>query len=326
MGNADLRTLAAIESVELTSIAGSTIAIDAHNWLYRYLTTVVRFTNSDAYTTADGTEFPNLIGIVQGLPRLLEIDVTPIFVFDGTPSQLKADEIAARRAQRSDREEQLQAARETGDSAEIARLESQTQRLTDPILRSSRELLRALDIPTVDAPADGEAQAAYMAQQPGVNAVGSEDYDALLFGAPVTYRDLTSDGPIERMELQQTLRQHGISREQLIDIALLCGTDFNDGVHGFGPKTALTAIKEHGSLDAVLLERSGTIPQADRLRSLFLDPPVTDEYTIPETIDPDIAGARSLVIDEYNIAPDEITRGLNRIETATRQAGLDRWT
>ncbi len=326
MGNADLRTLAAIESVELTSIAGSTIAIDAHNWLYRYLTTVVRFTDSTAYTTAAGTEFPNLIGIVQGLPRLLEIDVTPIFVFDGTPSQLKADEIAARRAQRSDREEQLQAARETGDSAEIARLESQTQRLTDPILRSSRELLRALDIPTVDAPADGEAQAAYMAQQPGVNAVGSEDYDALLFGAPVTYRDLTSDGPIERMELQQTLRQHGISREQLIDIALLCGTDFNDGVHGFGPKTALTAIKEHGSLDAVLLERSGTIPQADRLRSLFLDPPVTDEYTIPETIDPDIAGARSLVIDEYNIAPDEITRGLNRIETATRQAGLDRWT
>ncbi len=326
MGNADLRTLAAIESVELASIAGSTIAIDAHNWLYRYLTTVVRFTNSDAYTTADGTELPNLVGIIQGLPRLLEIDVTPIFVFDGTPSQLKADEIAARRAQRADREEQLQEARETGDPAEIARLESQTQRLTDPILKTSRELLSTLDIPTVDAPAEGEAQAAYMAQQPEVDAVGSEDYDALLFGAPVTYRDLTSDGPIERMELQTTLTQHGISREQLIDIGLLCGTDFNEGVHGFGPKTALTAIKEHGSLDAVLLERSATIPQADRLRSLFLDPPVTDEYTISDTIEPDIAGARSLVIEEYGIAPEEITRGLDRIEAATRQAGLDRWT
>ncbi len=326
MGNADLRDLAAIETIPLEDISGQTVAIDAHNWLYRYLTIVVRFTATEAYTTPDGVEVPNLIGIIQGLPRLLEVDVTPVFVFDGTPSDLKAGEIAERREQRKQRETELEAAREREDAAEIARLESQTQRLTKPILETSRELLAHLGVPIVDAPAEGEAQAAHMAATDAVDAVGSEDYDTLLFGAPITYRDLTSDGPIERMDLAATLSTLDLTREQLVDVALLCGTDFNDGVHGFGPTTAVDAIREHGTLDAVLLNREASIPHADRLRELFLDPPVTDEYACPNAIHPDIETARSYVVEECGVDPEEVARGFERIDAATSQTGLDRWT
>ncbi len=326
MGNADLRDLAVIKSVSIETLAGSTIAIDAHNWLYRYLTTVVRFTATEAYTTPDGQEVPTLIGIVQGLPRLLEAGTTPVFVFDGAPSQLKAGEIEDRRQQRQQRQTQLADARERGDEVEIARLESQTQRLTETIIETSRELLDYLDIPVVDAPAEGEAQASWMAQQGLVDAVGSEDYDTLLFGAPVTYRDLTSSGPVERMDLTATLEKHDLTREQLVDVALLCGTDFNEGVTGYGPKTAVEAIKDHGSLDAALMDRSGTVPQADRLRSLFLEPAVRDVGTLETTITPDIKAARAFVIDRCDVDADEVNKGFQRIEAATSQAGLDRWT
>lgn len=326
MGNADLRQLAAIETVPFETIDGATLAIDAHNWLYRYLTIVVRYTDTGIYTTTEGTEVPNLIGLMQGLPRLLEHDVTPVFVFDGIPSELKEEEIKSRRQAREQREEQLEAAKERGDKGEIARLQSQTQRLTPAILNSSRELLSLLDVPVVDAPAEGEAQAAWMASEGLVDGVGSEDYDTLLFGAPHTYRDLTSRGSIEHMSLQATLETHQISHEQLVDVGILCGTDFNDGVSGFGPKTALKAIREHGRLDAVLTANNIDIPHADRLQNLFLEPPVNDITEIETTITPDIGRTRDFLIEQWELPASEIDDYLERIEAATTQTGLDRWT
>jgi len=193
MGNAALRDIAVIEEIPFDDIEG-VVAVDAHNWLYRYLTTTVKWTNSAKYTTGDGTEVANLVGIVQGLPKFFENDVTPVMVFDGGPSELKDDEIESRREQRRSYEEQLETAREEGDAVAIAQLESRTQRLTPTIQETSRELLRLLDVPIVEAPAEGEAQAAHMVKRGDADYVGSEDYDALLFGSPLTLRQLTSKG------------------------------------------------------------------------------------------------------------------------------------
>jgi len=155
MGNSDLRSLAAIEDVSFEDVSGSVVAVDAHNWLYRYLTTTVRFTRGGAYTTADGTEVANLIGMVQGLPKFFEHDLTPVFVFDGAVTEMKDDEIEERQEQREQREEKLADAREAGDVTEVARLDSQTQRLTDAILQTTRRTLELLDVPVIEAPAEG---------------------------------------------------------------------------------------------------------------------------------------------------------------------------
>lgn len=184
MGNAALREIAVIEDVSFDSLDG-VVAVDAHNWLYRYLTTTVRFTSEDAYTTEDGTEVANLIGIVRGLPKFFEHDLVPVFVFDGGVTDLKSEEIEERREQRERYEEQLETAREKGDTRVISRLESRTQRLTDVIHETTRELLTHLDVPIVEAPAEGEAQAAHMARTGAVDYVGSEDYDAQIGRAHV---------------------------------------------------------------------------------------------------------------------------------------------
>ena len=100
MGNADLRSLAVIDDIAFEDVGGSVVAVDAHNWLYRYLTTTVRFTSDAKYTTADGEEVANLVGVVQGLPKFFEHDLTPVFVFDGSVADLKEDEVAQRRDER----------------------------------------------------------------------------------------------------------------------------------------------------------------------------------------------------------------------------------
>ena len=326
MGNADLRDLAVIEEVAYDDLAGSVVAVDAHNWLYRYLTTTVKFTRDSAYTTADGEEVANLIGVVQGLPKFLEHDVTPVFVFDGGVTDLKEAEVEKRREQREKYEEQLEQAREEGDSVEVAKLDSRTQRLTDTIVDTTRELLALLDVPVVDAPAEGEAQAARMARSGTVDYAGTEDYDALLFGSPLTLRQLTSKGDPECMDLDATLSEHDLTWEQLVDVGILCGTDFNEGVTGIGPKTAVKTVREHGDIWGVFEARDVYVENVDRIRNLFLDPPVADDVSFDTEIEPDVDAAKAFVTEEWGVAADEVARGFERIADATVQTGLDRWT
>jgi flap endonuclease-1 len=126
------------------------------------------------------------------------------------------------------------------------------------------------------------------------------------------------------MDLEATLARHDLTWEQLVDVAILCGTDFNEGVSGIGPKTAVSLLTEHGDLSAVLEAQDEPIDHADRIQQLFLDPAVVD--VDPETtIDPDVDAARAFVTDR-GIDPDEVERGFERIEDAVVQTGLDNWT
>ncbi|WP_420182494.1 flap endonuclease-1 [Haloarcula sp. KBTZ06] len=325
MGNADLRSLAALSDVSFGDLGGSVVAVDAHNWLYRYLTTTVKFTSESKYTTGDGEEVANLIGVVQGLPKFFEHDLTPVFVFDGAVTDLKDDEVEKRREQREKYESELEAAREAGDSTRVAKLDSRTQRLTDTIVDTTRDLLELLDVPIVDAPAEGEGQASVMARRGDVDYVGTEDYDALLFGAPMTLRQITSKGDPELMDFEATLEQHDLTWEQLVDAAILMGTDFNEGISGIGPKTAVKELHEHGDLYAVLEARDEHIDHADRIRNLFLDPEVTDDYEIPDSIEPDVDAARAFVTEQWEVDADEVARGFERIDESVVQTGLDRW-
>ncbi|MFB6186819.1 MAG: flap structure-specific endonuclease, partial [Halobacteriaceae archaeon] len=135
-----------------------------------------------------------------------------------------------------------------------------------------------------------------------------------------------SKGKPEIMDFEATLEENSISWEQLVDVGILCGTDYNDGLEGFGPKTALSEIKEHGDLWEVLDANDVYIEHADEIRQLFLDPTVTDDYDIQYGLDPDIARAKEYVIKEWEIDADEVERGFERIQESVVQTGLDQWS
>ncbi len=327
MGIADLRQLAVLKTVGYGDLDGEVVAVDAHNWLYRYLTTTVKFTAESVYTTGSGEEVANLIGVVQGVPKFFEHDLTPVFVFDGGVTELKAEEIEKRNAAKEAAEERMEEAKAAGDRIEAARLESRTQRLTDVIHRTTRELFDLLDVPYIEAPAEGEAQIAAMARNdPAVDYAGSEDYDTLLFGSPLTLRKLTTRDDPELMDFEATLDAHDITWAQLVDIAILCGTDFNEGLSGYGPKTALKAVRQHGDLWGVLDEEDTYIDHGDRIRTLFLEPDVTDEYAFDLEMDPDLVAAKEYVTDTWEIPEAEVERAFERIDEAVTQTGLDRFT
>jgi flap endonuclease-1 len=217
-----------------------------------------------------------------------------VFVFDGKPPKQKEQEISRRRQLREKALTEYKHALERGDVAAAWSKAVMTSRLTIPLIEDAKRLLLLLGIPFVQAPSEAEAQTAYMAKKGDVWAASSKDYDSLLFGAPRLLRYLTIYGrefypskgtskPLkpELMELKRILTHNGITQQQLIDIAILVGTDFNQGVKGIGPKKALRLVKDYGNIENLPLEtKSGLAGNLNDTRNIFLQPSLTDNYAL----------------------------------------------
>ena len=162
--------------------------------------------------------------------------------------------------EREEAREKYEAAKAAGDMEEARKYGMRSSRMSEYIIESSKELLTYMGVPYVQAKGEGEAQGAYMVQKGDAWAVASQDYDCLLFGAPRIIRNLTLSGGLsnlEYLELEKVLSEIDLTREQLIDVALMVGTDFNEGIHGIGAKTGLKLIRNN-TLEDVLVQKGIT--------------------------------------------------------------------
>jgi len=296
----DLSDILESQPKELKDFAGETVAIDAFNTLYQFLA-IIRGPDGTPLKDSEGRVTSHLSGLLYRNANFLEVGIKPVFVFDGEPPALKQRTIDERRARKEEAEREYREALERGD-LETARVKAQqTSRLDHAMVVETQEVLDALGIPWIQAPSEGEAQAAAMVREGRANRVGSQDFDSVLFGAPSLVRNLAVSGRRklpgreayvsvvpEVIELEPNLGALSITREQLIDIAILVGTDFNEGVKGYGPKKALKLIKEHHRLeDACAAKGIELPPQAAEIREFFLKPPARPVATLkPRPADP----------------------------------------
>jgi flap endonuclease-1 len=186
-------------------------------------------------------------------------------------------------------------------------------------------LLQLLGIPVVQASSEGEAQAAHLAARGDAWAAASKDYDSLLFGAPRLLRFLTISGkeflpskasfrPItpELIVLSTMLERHGLTREQLVDVAILIGTDFNAGIKGVGPKKALKLVQEHGGIEAMPDAIRAAVAGYEAVRDIFLRPVVSEDYTIAFRA-PDEEGVLRFLTDAREFSRDRVLAALQRM-------------
>jgi flap endonuclease-1 len=316
------------------------IAIDAHNVLHQFLS-IIRLRDGTLLKDSEGKPTSHLSGLLYRTANLIEANIRPIYVFDGEPHPLKAKTLAERKERKQRAEKEWKEAVEAGD-LETARMKAQqTSRVTDEIIQQSKKLLDALGIPYVQAPSEGEAQASYMVKQDDAYAVGSQDFDCLLFGSPLLVRNLTSSGKRklpskqayvkvhpELIRLQPNLKSLGIIQEQLIDLAILIGTDFNDGVKGIGPKKGYNLIKKAGTLENVLATGEQpdvpTIAEIKEIRSIFLHPKVTDAYSLKWS-KPDNETVLHILCDQHQFSRERIEPVLAKfsaIDTMMKQKNL----
>jgi flap endonuclease-1 len=281
----NLRDLAQPENLELSSLSGQRIGVDAFLTAFQFLTTIRdRSPEGDGgpLKSSNGKVVSHLMGFLNRTTSLLAAGIKPVFIFDGKAPELKADELAMRKARRDEARKTHQEALEAGDFALAQKMAQRIISYTPEMVEETKQLLDLLGVPWVAAKAEGEGQAAVMAKIGQLDAVATQDWDALLYGTPVLIRNMMTAGnkqhgrvvKAQKIVLEDLLGQHDLSRDQLIDLAIMIGTDFHPGIRGIGPKTGIKLIKQFGDIETICAEKDKEVPQRlDEIREIFRNHP-----------------------------------------------------
>ncbi|MCS7096063.1 MAG: flap endonuclease-1 [Nitrososphaerota archaeon] len=339
----NLRDIVPKAIIKLEDLSGKSIAIDAYNALYQFLA-IIRQPDGTPLMDSRGRVTSHLSGLLYRTCNLVELGIKPIYVFDGVPPALKEAEIKRRMKAKEEALLRYEQAVKEGRIEEARMYAQATSTLKDYMAEDSKRLLSLLGVPWVQAPSEGEAQAAHIVKSGNADYCASQDYDSLLFGAPRLVRNVTISGrrklpgknvyveiEPETIELENVLKELGVTHQQLIDIGILVGTDYNpNGVKGLGPKTALKLIKEYGGLEKVLPHLKDAEFPVDplKIRELFTNPRVTDDYKI-EWCEPDIEGVVDFICGEHDFSEDRVRKAIERMHRGiTKFKGkttLERW-
>ena len=315
------------EDISFKDLDGKIIAIDAANTLYQFLSSI-RQIDGKPLVDSDGNITSHLSGILYRTANIVDKGIKPIYVFDGEPSEFKENTINERREIRQAAEKKWKEALEKGDAETAAKFAKRSSRMSPYILESAKELLEIMGIPYVQSFGEGEAQASYMVANGDAWAVASQDYDWLIVGSRKIIRNLTISGnlsSLEYLELKKVLKELGIERKQLIDIAILVGTDFNNGVKGVGAKTGFKIVKK-STLEKYLKEKDITLEvNPDELRNIFLNPDINTNYNIKwKNVD------KERIIDflcnKHGFSEERVLAAVKKMEKVkTTQKSLEDW-
>ncbi|WP_406661595.1 flap endonuclease-1 [Methanolobus sp. ZRKC3] len=307
-------------------LSGKVIAIDAYNTIYQFLS-AIRQRDGSLLTDSSGNPTSHLTGLFSRTSKLREAGIKPVYIFDGKPPEMKRETLEKRKECKEDAARKYEVAKEEGNIEDMKKFAQGTSRITPQILEESKKLLDLMGIPYIQAESEAEAQAAFMTTRGDAHFVGSQDYDTFLFGAEDVVRNLGSTGKkkvpgkkeyvvktSEHISLTDSLEQLELSREQLIDVAICIGTDFNEGIHRVGAKTALKLIHKHKDINTIIKEEDKDIRSCvpvEEIREFFLNPPVTNDYTL-KWRKPKTDALLEFLIEERDFS-EKLVLGNNRI-------------
>ncbi len=283
------------DKIKIEDLSGKVLLVDAHNILYQFLTTI-RGPDGMPFTGRNGTITSHLIGLFNRTTAFMEQGLKLVFVFDGETPELKRQEDQRRMKIKQEARVAYEKAVANEDSEGMRKFGVRTSLLTQDMIDDSKELLMALGIPVVQAPSEGEGQAAYMCAKGDGYAVVSQDADCLLFGATRVIKNLSVAGKKKRVnklafetvlpeliDLKSSLKRLEIDQEQLIVLGILVGTDFDPGgIIGIGPKKGLKLIKEYDhDFDALFKNVKWEFDYSWKdVYKIFAELPVEKKYTL----------------------------------------------
>ncbi|KZX13922.1 flap endonuclease-1 [Methanobrevibacter oralis] len=322
-----LKDIIKAESINFKDLEGRTVSIDAFNTLYQFLSTI-RQQDGRPLTDENGNITSHLSGILYRNSSMIEKGIKPIYVFDGTPTDLKRETIAKRREIRDESEKIYKEALARNDTKTASKYAKRSSKLSPDIIESSKKLLTLMGIPYIEAKGEGEAQAAYLVSKGDAWAVASQDYDCLLFGAKRVIRNLAVNsnlGNLEYYELKKVLSSLNITQEELIDMGILIGTDFCEGLKGVGAKTALKLAKNNQLKEKIAELQKETTHDLKEVHDIFLNHEVNTDYKIKfEKVKQD--KLIEFLCYEHGFSQDRVIKASDKLKNlSSNQGSLDAW-
>ena len=314
------------EEIELSSLKNKTLGVDGHNITYQFLTTI-RDLNGEYLTNSKGRVTSHIIGLFYRISKLLEKNINLVFCFDGKSLELKKETQQKRKDIKIEAETIAKQKKELGETKEASRYMKRTAKITSEMIEDEKELLDCFNIQHFDALYDGEAQLSTMNIKGQIDGVISQDFDVLLLGGKDLYRNIAISGKKklpnkdyyvqvkpEHINLEKTLEKMQLTREKLIWIGILIGTDFNEKVPKVGPKTAIKLVQENDSLETIFAKLEYK-PDFDynEVYNIFAKPKAKDiELNKPQL--PDFEKIKDLLIGKYEFNEDRVNNTLGELE------------
>lgn len=342
----NIKEIISKKEVEIKDLKSKTLCVDAFNSIYQFLSSIRQ---EDGTPLMDSNEkiTSHLSGIFYRNLSLLKEGIKLIYIFDGKAPELKKATQEKRRAIKEEALEKYQTAKEKEDFDEMKKYSSQLSFLDAEMIQESKELLEAMGICVIDAPSEGEAQASYLVKtNKELYAVVSQDYDALLFGAPILIRNLTisrrrktltgySEVLPEKIILKEFLEENEINQDQLICLGILVGTDYNPkGIPRIGQKKALKIVQENKTPEKIfesLKEKLEELEEENKFNwkeifEIFKNHPKKEqEIKFPEI---NFEKIKEILVERHEFSEERIEKQieiLNEIKKQKDQKALDKW-
>ncbi len=332
------------KEVEYSELKGKPLVVDSFNVMYQFLATI-RMQDGSLLTDSKGNVTSHLSGLFARTANLMQKGLKLAFVFDGEAPKLKKEERKKRREAKEKATKEYEAAKQREDIEEMKKFASRTSVLTREMVEEAKKLVDAMGCPVIQAPSEGEAQAAFMVTQGDAWAEVSQDFDALMFGVPRLVRNLTVSEKRklpsklayqivkpELYELKNNLKALGITQDQLIAVCMLVGTDFNpEGIKGVGPKGALKLVKKHKNMEEVFAEAKWDEHFDIAWEDVFdtiKHIPTTSKYELRWKM-PDEGKIKKLLCGEHDFSEERVESTLEKLDKEREkqsQKGLGEFT
>ena len=331
-------------TITFENLFKKSIAIDAFNTIYQFLA-IIRQRDGTPLKDFQGNITSHLSGLFYRTINFLEHNIKPIYVFDGISSELKLETIRERRKVKEEAKEKMVKALDAEDFKEAKKFAQLTSTLDSGMIEESKKLINYMGVPIIQATSEGEAQSAFLVEKGDAWACASQDYDTLLFGGERLIRnfaisrsrkvkDTSVTLDIEYVSLNKFLDNLGLTREQLIEMGILIGTDFFPGIKGIGQKTALDLIKKYDNLENIIKNKVKVggkeilidLGITTQIKDIFLNPDVKKDYKIPKPKKIDFEKLEELLIEEHNFSKQRVDNALERLRKlndAKVQVSLD---
>lgn len=338
----NFKDLTVRKEISLKDLANKTLAIDTHNLLYQFLTTI-RNKDGTPFTDSKDNITSHLIGLFNRTTKLMEHNIKLIFVFDGTPPKIKKKTQEIRKEIKQQAQLKFKQAEKLGDIESMHKFASRSVFLTSEMIDETKKLITYLGLPIVQASSEGEAQCAHLIKKGHAYAAVSQDYDSLIFGCPLLIRNLSIEGRRKRagkfayqvvkpeiLSLDENLNHLGLDLDQLTVLAILVGTDYNPGgIKGIGPKTALKLLKAHPKdFDQLFKEANWSehYPDLDWKEVFYTIKkiPLNDNYQIEFQL-PDEKNLLDFLVKQHDFSEERVKAKLKKIlkeKNKQQQQGL----
>lgn len=325
-----------MKTIDWVDLKNKKIAIDASNMLYQFLSTI-RQKDGTLLMDSQSRVTSHLSGTFYRMSNLMQKGISVCVCFDGEPSELKYKTQQQRRERKEKAREKYKAAKKEEDIESMYKYSKQVVYLSDDMIKETKELLKAMGIPVIQAPQEADAQISFITEKKDVDFAASSDMDCLLHSCPKLIPNLTLSQTRNLpggkfvyikpyvIELKEVLKHLDINQDQLIVIGILTGTDYNPkGVLGIGPKTALKLVHQYKDFDTLFKEVKADF-NWKQIFAIFKSMPIMKNYQLKWTA-PNPDKIREILVEEHDFNEERVNNTIEKITNRDmQQEGLNKF-